>query len=218
MINIVLKNKKIIKFYKYSLNSFKFLNKHLYILSILSFISKSRKSIYYKIISYTIKLVIILNLVISSGLFYAAMDLQTPLTAIYSFYDTILSPYKDLLLEKYQNLMNLNVEDKVSNNFVNKKESKLLPSVEVENTDKPNNSLGIKDYIAFLALLFFVYFIFGVPGPSVDPRSIDNYNFITKSLINTKLMLNDIWNIIKIYWNGDGAKKTALFILYSSLT
>lgn len=69
--------------------------------------------------------------------------------------------------------MNINFEDKfMSNQFNNSKildkvDSKPLPSIE----NKPSWNLGIKDYIAFLALLFFMYFIFGIPGPSVDPIS-----------------------------------------------
>jgi hypothetical protein len=36
----------------------------------------------------------------SSGLFFSALDLYTPFSIIYSFYDKVLSPYKDLMLSK----------------------------------------------------------------------------------------------------------------------
>jgi len=62
------------------------MNKHLYILSILSFFKKTKDSFYYKFISYTIKLVILINLVISSGLFFSALDLQEPISALRALY------------------------------------------------------------------------------------------------------------------------------------
>ena len=54
-------------------------------------------------------------------------------------------------------------------------------------------------------LLFLLYFIFGILGPSVDPREIDNYNLINKALINVKWMLREIWDGFKGRFSGGGA-------------
>ena len=75
---------------------FKFLNKHLYILSIISFIAKARKSVYYKTISFILKIILAINLVITSGLFFSVVDLYTPLNTIYSFYNDFLGPYIEI--------------------------------------------------------------------------------------------------------------------------
>lgn len=114
MINIILKNKTLIKIYKYSVTVFKFLNKHLYILSIISLIAKARKSIYYKVISWIIKIILAINLLISSGLFFMVADLYTPLTTVYNFYTDLLSPYIEIVKNKYNEFNNIysNVENK----------------------------------------------------------------------------------------------------------
>jgi hypothetical protein len=112
MINIILKNKTLIKLYKYSVTTFKFMNKHLYLLSIISFISRSRKSVYYKIVTLIIKIVLIINLIITSGLFFTVVDLYTPFNTIESFYSDLLGPYIEILKLKYNDLNNIYTSEK----------------------------------------------------------------------------------------------------------
>jgi hypothetical protein len=142
MINIVLRNKSLIKIYRISMKIFKFLNKHLYILSLLSLFTKARNSIYFRALSIIIKIFLLINLFITSGLFFTFVDLTTPLSLIYEFYDGILNPYKDLILDKYNSLFNINVEDKMVENYANKIEK-------VEGTNKykvvSSNSSNISD-------------------------------------------------------------------------
>jgi hypothetical protein len=195
MISIILKNKKLITFYKYSVKVFKFLNKHLYILSILSFLTKTRNSIFYKIISYTIKLVILINLFISSGLFYASIDLYTPFSNIYSFYDIILSPYLDLIKNKYDKIFDLDIS-KPGTTDKEILDSK-LPTLD---ESKPSNKEGIKNFLSVIAFLFLLWFVFGVPAPSIDPRELEHYNFINKALFQVKVLIKDLWNI----WFNNG--------------
>jgi hypothetical protein len=111
MINIVLKNKRLIKIYKYSLSIFKFLNKHLYILAIISFISKSRKSIYYKIISWSIKLIILINILVGTGFIIYFTDFVNPFDKTFSFYYDILKPYIDFIKRLWHDIININIED-----------------------------------------------------------------------------------------------------------
>jgi hypothetical protein len=209
MINIILKNKTLIKIYKHSVKIFKFLNKHLYLLSILSFLSKARNSVYYKVISYILKLIIVINLVVTSGVFYAALDVQTPLLAVYDFYDKILSPYIDLLINKINNVSNINLEDSYVKSFRNNKE---LISSDLTNSTVDNTEPGFlernKNYIAIAGAVFLLYFIFIIPGSTVDVKDLENYNLINKSLIHVKLAIKNLWNS---YFgsNGNGGGSSA---------
>jgi hypothetical protein len=83
------------------------LNKHLYLLSIISLIAKLRKSVYYKVITWIIKIVLIINLTITSGLFFSVVDLSTPLNTIYLFYNDLLGPYIDILKLIYYDVNSL---------------------------------------------------------------------------------------------------------------
>lgn len=155
-----------------------------------------------------------MNLIITSGLFYSALDLHTPLLAIYNFYDTVLSPYYDLFLNKYKDLSNIDVE---SNLF---KHNSLKPSsintelVDNDLTNKMvNNSESFlekyKNYIATASVLFILWFFLGLPGPSIDPREIDKYNFINQSLIKAKILIRDVFNFFFTSNGGTGTSGAA---------
>jgi hypothetical protein len=188
MINIILKNKSLIKLYKYSLATFKFMNKHLYILSILAFIARARKSVYYKLISWLLKIVTAINLLITSGIFFSIVDMSTPLDAIYNFYNDLLGPYIKYMKAKINEMFNLfnNIEKKyVSDTIINRN---TFPSKDLPLLDNPitsqllDNSNELEETIEFRfnykqlffysGLAFFVYFIYFIPGASTPPVEI----------------------------------------------
>ena len=205
MINIILKNKKLIMLYKYSIKIFKFLNKHLYILSILSFLRKSRNSIYYKFISWTIKIVILLNLIISSGLFFSTVDLVTPLNIIYNFYNDLLGPYIEMMRIKYNELNNIttNTETKyVNSNIKNINTSSptiidLDPVSNIDNDEHLELKFNYKSYLFYAGLGLIIYFIYFIPGGSTPPAEIVTYNWFNQALINVKVAAKDYWEIVK---------------------
>jgi hypothetical protein len=203
MINIILKNKNLIKLYKYGKIIFKFLNKHFYLLSIISYIARLRNSMYYKVISWVLKLVLIINLCITSGLMFSVLDLTTPLNVVYEFYNNLLSPYIDMITSKYEEISNLNpkIETEYSNKFkvVNKEIINNDPTVEINETNRYN-------YIRWLlfgaAVGIFLYVTFIVPGPSIDPGEINNYNAINRFFINSKIYIKDLFNAVNVIHNA----------------
>ena len=51
-----------------------------------------------------------------AGKFFTVIDLHTPFAAVYVFYDNLISPYKELILSKFNELTDVNLE----NIFINK--------------------------------------------------------------------------------------------------
>jgi hypothetical protein len=183
MLNIIIKNRNLIKLIKYLKIIFKFLNKHLYILSILAFLRRSKDSLYYRAITLTIKLIILINLIISSGLFFSVLDLSTPLDTIIQFYLEVIKPYFDSLLEKFYGFIDTKSKSRTktpNKSLIYDDLDAEVPSLKAKTT----TSYSLRDYISFFAFLFILYFIFGVPGPSIEPQMFNEYNFLNRSLIS----------------------------------
>jgi hypothetical protein len=51
---------------------------------------------------------------------------------------------------------------------------------------------------------FLLYFLFGIPGPSIDPREIDSYNIFNKFLIKVKIMIKDYFSSSSSSGGGKG--------------
>lgn len=198
MLNIIIKNRTLIKIIKYLKIIFKFLNKHLYILSILAFFRRNKDSYYFIIIKFIIKLVILINLAISSGLFFSVLDLHTPFDVIISFYQDVIKPYFDSLLEKFYKLIDIQSKPKTTSKLIYADLDTETPSLKAKNN---SSSLSLRDYISFFAFIFILYFIFGVPGPSIEPQLFNEYNFLNRSLISVKKL---IVNIIDSLFGGNG--------------
>lgn len=214
MLNIIIKNKKLIKLYKYSIGIFKFLNKHLYILSFISLIAKFRKSFYYKMLTYLIKAIVAINLIITSGLFFTLTDFSTPLIQIWNIYDEILGPYIEILKQKIKSLYNLLIN--LDDNLITKYNNVSVPEVTKvvgENSDLIKKDFNVefeeeeikalKDAAKIVALYITIvgslyYFIFVLPG-SV-PNNPEDWNFLNLILIDFKVGLKDLI----LYYFGNG--------------
>src|ERR1700728_2936245 len=116
MVNIILKNKSLIKIYKMSVKLFKFLNKHFYILPILSFISKIRSNNFYKSISWIVKIIILVNIILGTGFI---VYFWNPSEGV-SIYYQLLQTYIDLITNFFKGLWidfsNINIEDSFIDN------------------------------------------------------------------------------------------------------
>jgi hypothetical protein len=212
MINIILKNRTLIKIYKYSLKTFKFLNKHLYILSFLYLISKARKSVFYKFFSYLIKITIAINLIFTSGLMFNLADLNTPFQQVINLYYIVLGPYIELLKYKFYTINNLlfQIEEdipfstfqrvKTINNktmLVDKVQDIIdLDDKELLEDPSKTKSSYVKYFVLGCAVGIVLYIIF-LPSPGTDPNVLADYNSINQFLINSKSSITD--SFISIY-------------------
>nr|AQU12789.1 hypothetical protein [Thelephora ganbajun] len=145
---LILKNKTLIKFYKYSVNVFKFLNKYLYIISILSLLnsiySKFRENKFYKTIYWTINFIFISTLIVSTGFILYFTDFTSPINLTFSIYLDLFKPYIDFLktlwndlINLYNNLINISVEDSIASN--------VKDSINIKNQLKEGIKEGVKE-------------------------------------------------------------------------
>ena len=203
--------------YKFSVKLFKFLNKHLYILSFISLIAKFRKSNSYKVISWVIKIIVSLNILLASGLFLSITDLQTPFDAIFNLYSEFLKPYIDLIKSKINNILKSinNVDDEFIKQYRANKPIINQPVIplqeEVINKTLQEDelpSLNAKDLAFFTSVCFFAYFLFYLPGFG-DATAIDlnQYNYINQSLIEVKMIAKDV--IINWLFGGNNGGDSA---------
>lgn len=241
MLTIILKNKNIIKIYKYLVITFKFLNKYLYLLSFLSLINtiynKYRTNKFYKPIKLILKIILMLNLIVCTGIILYLTDFGTPINTTFSLYSDLLQPfsellkpYIDFLKNLWNDLINFSVEDSIvsqikdSNDIQNQikvgikegvKEAlnEILTEVNLQSEanvqpvqsetileSQPNYLL--KDLALYSSLIFFGYFLFVLPGPSISPEVLTEYNFINQSLIELKITVKDL---IINYFSNPGA-------------
>jgi hypothetical protein len=180
----------IIKHYKVLI---KYLNKHFYILPLLALFSKVFKNKYYKISSLILKLIIILNIIVGTGLIIYFTDINTPLNTTFSLYSDLLRPYLDYLINLWNDLRNFSVEEsllkeiKESNNIkIQVKEGikEAIDEILVDLNEKSHNQANSEFYkqIALISsVLLFGYFFFALPGPSISPEALTEYNWLNQS-------------------------------------
>jgi hypothetical protein len=219
MLNIILKNKQLIKLYKYSVWLFKFLNKHFYIMSIISLIARFRKGIYYKAITLTIKIIIAINLLITSGLFFTLADFATPLLAIQQFYKDFVGPYLEMINNQLTTIYNkydgiAQLKDKAESNygknvFKSITENNLIETAsDNSNIDatlsnhadvKDSNKFSVGTVICLVAVASLVYIVFFLPGGGPTPPTPDilaDYSTINRTLIDGKVLLKQYWDML----------------------
>ena len=188
------------------------MNKHLYILSIISIISKLRKSKSYKIVSWILKIVVAINLIITSGLFLTLTDFITPYNIIINIYSDLFEPYINISKNLYNDLT-----DKFNDSSVNKHLKSIENNSNSTNTNLSNiNSItdkltSINEYLIddndqieihfnFKTFSFYVgmgilyYFIFLSPGPSTPPSEIVKANIIDQGFYSIKVYIKDYIN------------------------
>jgi len=80
------KCKTLIKIYKFLLLIIDYLNKHLHLNIIFNSFLKFINSKIFKVLRFLIKIIILINLLISFGFFFKVLELQTPLSIVSSIY------------------------------------------------------------------------------------------------------------------------------------
>lgn len=199
----ILKNKPVMKLYKYSVIAFNLINKYLYIATLLTFLvsifSSLNQSKLYKIISTILRIIFILNLILGTGIIIYFTDLIDPINQTYALYYEILKPYIDFLKKLYYDLINIDVEESLISNVKNsntiKNEIKLgikeaFDEIISENSTPDNTNL-LKPFALACSVLFFSYFFFILPGSSISPEELTSYNLFNQSLIEFKILVKD---------------------------
>lgn len=222
MLNIVLKNKTLIKVYKYSVKLFKFLNRHLYILSIISLISKFRKTNTYKLVNWIIKIILALNIIFISGLFVTLVDFETPFDTVYNLYMDLLNPYIEIIKAKFNLLLKIiNSVDEMSDKpfdmqpyeLLNKQyRSNPLPpidniinnnSLDTVSATQDDISFNYADLAFYAGIGFFAYFFLYLPGLNDVPATeLSQYNYLNQALIEIKMGAKDV--ILNLLFGNNG--------------
>ena len=216
----MLKNKTLFKMYKYLVVLFKFLNKHFYIIPLLSLLSKLRKTSFFKSFNWFIKFIVILNIIIGVGIVLYLIDFSSPVNTTYSIYHDFIQFYIDLIKQFWNDIINFHnsVEDSYIIDSTNKikfelkeglkegiregmreglKETidEVLTEINEDNAAKANQ---LKTLAIIGSSLFFIYFLFALPNST---ESLSHYNWINRSLIEFKLGIKDY---VVSYLSGPG--------------
>ena len=203
-----------------------FFNKYFYILPILSLFSKFKNNKVFSTINIIIKMLMILNIVMGVAIIVYFTDFITPVNTTFSIYNDLLEPYIEIIKSLWNKL--INTFNNLINNFNNLEDSQIkkeLQSVLNDSSESLTNNIkgqvkeGMKEAIdealaemqedkvnsellKQLALissgLLFVYFFFILPGTSITPEDLAQYNWINQSLIEFKI------NIINYFNNKPG--------------
>jgi hypothetical protein len=216
----MLKNKTLFKLYKYIVVLFKFLNKHFYIIPLLSLLSKLRKTSFFKSFNWFIKFIVILNIIIGVGIVLYLIDFSSPVNTTYSIYHDFIQFYIDLIKQFWNDIINFHnsVEDSYIKDSTNKikyelkeglkegiregmreglKETidEVLTEINEDNAAKANQ---LKTLAIIGSSLFFIYFLFALPNST---EYLSHYNWINQSLIEFKLGIKDY---VVSYLSGPG--------------
>jgi uncharacterized membrane protein YqhA len=212
----ILKNKPIMKIYGTSVRIITFLNKYLYILSFISFIISTKTQLnenkYFKLIVSIIRYLLIINFILGTSILIYFVDVVTPFNITLSLYNDILKPYIEFLKNMWSNLNNLSIEDsylsniKESNNIKNQikegmkegikegmKEAldEVLSDMQEAEETKIKSKL-YKNIAIFSSVMFLSYFFFVLPGSSISPEELTQYNMFNQSLIDLKIIVKDL--------------------------
>jgi len=186
---------------------FNFLNKHFYIILILSTLSKFTNNKFYKVITWLVKIFVIVNIIFSVGYIIYFSYLESSFINGISIYNDLIKYFINDLIKLWNDLINLTVEDSIIKHVSNNKDINLqikegmreaFKEVVEEALDKIHedeleaNSDLLKQLALFSSVLFACYFFFILPG-SVNPEVLSQYNWFNQSLIEFKM------NIINLF-------------------
>ena|SRR5882757_680706 len=195
---------------------FQFLNKHFYIILIISTISKYTNNKFYKSIIWLIKIFIFANIIFGIGyIIYFSLSgyhsFVNPFENVYSFYYELLKPYIDSIKRLWNDLISFNnsIEDSFIKDNTNKIRNQVKDGIKdgikealdetlAQMHQEEANSNLLKQIAFYSSVLFLGYFIFILPGSSISPEVLTQYNWLNQSLIEFKI------NIINLLTNTGG--------------
>jgi hypothetical protein len=199
-----------------------FFNKYFYILPILSLFSKFKNNKVFSTINIIIKMLMILNIVIGVAIIMYFTDISTPVNTTFSIYNDLLEPYIEIIKSLWNKV--INIFNTLINNFNNLEQSQIkkeLESVLKDSSESITNNIkgqvkeGMKeamdealaemqedkintDLLKQLALissgLLFFYLFFILPGTSITPEDLTQYNWVNQLLIEFKINVMNYFN------------------------
>lgn len=202
LLNFILKLKK--------LNNF--LNKHFYVLIIISTISKYTNTKFYKVFSFLIKLIVLANILLGVSIIIYFSYTEGSFTNGLSIYYDYVKYYLDIVINFWNDLIKLDLEDKYINNNKQIKDVNLqfkqgmkeaikevidetIDRIHEEEANTIDNTTIIKNIIICSSVLLLGYVVLILPGSGISPEDLTQYNWFNKSLIEFKL------NIFNLFTN-----------------
>ena len=158
------------------------------------------------------------------GIVLYFIDFTSPVNTTYSIYHDFFQFYIDLIKQFWNDIINFHnsVEDSFIKDSTNKIKYELKEGLkegirdgmregiretidEVLTEIKEDNDIAKANQIKTLAVigssLFIIYFLFALPGPSIDPVALTDYNWINQSFIQLKMSVRDF---VVSYLSGPG--------------
>jgi len=209
-----------------------FLNKHFYIVLIITTISKYTNNKVYKYIIWVIKILVLVNIIFGiTYILYFTISFHS-FTLGFSVYQDLITFYLDKFINLWTDLIYMDVEDKISDftNKINEINNKykimgniqedlglqMKQDISVQIKDGVKEALNevvdealdkmhaddrmnfYKNIVGGVGILLLGYFIFILPGSTISPEDLIQYNWFNQSLIEIKL------NIINLFSNPKG--------------
>jgi len=202
---------------------FTVINKYFYILPLISMVTSLNDNKIFRIIREIIKIIIVVNIVLGVGLIIYFTDIVSPINTTLSIYNDLLEPYIELIKTIWDKIINYftptfkGIESPTSS-IKNEVESILKDAtsqikegvkegvkealdeaLSQMHEDEANSDL-LKQLALFSSTIFFIYFIFILPGGSpITPEDLAQYNWMNQSLIEIKITVKDF--IISLFSN-----------------
>ena len=194
---------------------FNLLNKHFYILLIISTLSKYTNTKFYKFISWIVKIFVFANIILGVGyiIYFSYLDSSFS-NGLSNYYDLIINFWNDSI-KFWNDVINISIEDSIASkvkdsNISNQiqesvKEGiksgvkELLDELQENDMQSQANSDLLKQLALFSSVLFFGYFLFILPGSSMTPEALTEYNWFNQSLIEFKISFKDF--IVNLFSN-----------------
>ena len=197
---------------------FTVLNKYIYILPLLSLISRmfNKDNKIIKTFNVILKLVLVINIILAGFVILYFTDFVTPINTTYSIYNDLLEPYIEFIKHFWNKLLNYinNLQDVSTASAASSTNNNELADVirETNSSIKNDVKTGIKEgvretldelinemhkeskfellkqFSLYSSIIFFGYFLFVLPS---NPESITEYNFVNQSLIEVKVLIKD---------------------------
>jgi hypothetical protein len=195
---------------------YEFLNKHLYIVLIISTLASYTNTRFYKSFIWLVKMFVLANIIFGVGYIIYFSVAEHSFTLGLQFYQDLISNYFSHLTNFWNDLMNIDIEDNIIKNSFNNSSKDAINQIkeELNVTFKAGIKEGITEAvneamdrleeieadtrtntiknIAFVGgILFLSYFVFVLPNDAT-PELLSNYNWFNQSLIGLKANLLDL--------------------------
>jgi len=197
-----------------------FLNKHFYLVVIVSTINTYRKTKYYRVIAWIVKVFVYANIILGVGyVLYFSISEHSLINGI-NIYRDLISNYIEMFKDFCIDLINIDIEKNIKTTIHNRtaikqeirEEIREILKTDVKeamkdsfkevidealdkiNENETSNNNTIKYSVLIGGAIFLSYFIFVLPGTSISPIELNQYNWFNQSLIELKINIINYFN------------------------